>query len=105
MQDGTTDTDVTETSLVTATASLPAPVWARSFDFLPYADVRSARFVCKTFANEIPAYLEALHVFHAAEMDVPSARRYSNVNTVKVFCLFHEEDDGQEKQQYWIWQG
>ena len=77
------------------TASLPAPVWARSFDFLPYSDVRSARLVCKMFANEVQTYIGVLNVYGPAEMDVPSARRYPNVNTLNVFCLFQEEYEGQ----------
>ena len=75
----------------TNTTTLPAPVWARSFDFLPYADVRSARLVCRVFANEVPSFIEALNVFRAAEMDVPSATRYGNVMTLNIFCLLREE--------------
>ena len=87
--------DGATTKSAATTASLPAPVWARSFDFLPYSDVRSARLVCKMFANEVPTYIGVLNVYGPAEMDVPSARRYPNVNTLNVFCLFQEEYEGQ----------
>ena len=68
-------------------ALLPAPVWAHSFDYLPYEHVRSARLVCKLFGKEVPRHVETLSIFKSAEMDVPNARRYSNVRELNVFCM------------------
>ena len=46
-----------------------------------------ARFVSKIFAQEIPEHIQHLHVHHSSELDVPSARRYSAVRSVNIFCF------------------
>ena len=72
-------------------ALLPAPVWAHSFDYLPYEHVRSARLVCKLFGKEVPRHVETLSIFKSAEMDVPTARGYPNVREIGVYCLLQRK--------------
>ena len=72
---------------VTVTTTLPPTLWARSFDFLPYSDVRSGRFVCKLLCREVPRHVETLSILKCAEMDVPNARLYPNVRNLNVLCL------------------
>lgn len=62
-------------------------LWAASLDFLSYKEVRSVRMVSKRFGREISEHIQHLHIFHPSELDVPSARRYSAVRSVNVFCF------------------
>ena len=79
------------TNIGNTQALLPAPVWAHSFDYLPYEHVRSARLVCKLFGKEVPRHVDTLSIFKSAEMDVPSARRYPNVRDIGVYCLLQRK--------------
>ena len=81
-------------------ALLPAPVWAHSFDYLPYEHVRSARLVCKLFGKEVPRHVETLSIFKSAEMDVPNARRYSKQKAAQDDAKIEEEarQDGVENK-------
>ena len=85
---GTRTTEEDAVAVVAAVAiTLPPTIWARSFDFLPYSDVRSGRFVCKLLCREVPRHVETLSILKCAEMDVPNARLYPNVRNLNVLCL------------------
>ena len=80
-------------------ATLPSTLWARSFDFLPYSDVRSGRLVCKLLAKEAPRHVETLNIFEGAEMDVPNARLYPNVRNLNVLCMMIDDSHNVEAFQ------
>ena len=80
-------------------ATLPSTLWARSFDFLPYSDVRSGRLVCKLLAKEAPRHVETLNIFEGAEMDVPNARLYPNVRNLNVLCMMTDDSHNVEAFQ------
>lgn len=66
---------------------LPAPVWGGIIDFMPHAEVRSALLVGKHIAVEAVKYVETLNVMKSSELNIPSARRFPNVDELKLLCL------------------
>jgi len=79
---------------------LPAPVWGRVLDFVPYAEVRSALLVAKLIAVEAVQYVQALNIMRGCEMYIPAARRFANVEEVNILCLLErtgeEDEDGDD---------
>ena len=79
---------------------LPAPVWGHVLDYMPYGEVRSALLVGKQIAMEAVKYVRVLNVMTAKEMHVPAARRFANVEEVKILGFIRDpeesdfEDDG-----------
>jgi len=69
------------------TPHLPAPVWGHVLDFMPYAEVRSALLVGKCIAVEAARYVQTLNVMRGCELYIPAARRFANVQEVKVLCF------------------
>ena len=80
---------------------LPAPVWGRVLDFMPYTEVRSALLVAKIIAVEAVQYVQTLNVMRGCELYVPAARRFGNVEEVNILCLLEltgevDDDDGSD---------
>ena len=65
----------------------PAPVWGRVLDYMPYDEVRSSLLVGKIIANEAVQYVHTLSFMKSCQLDVPSARRFPNVERVNILCL------------------
>lgn len=78
---------------------LPSPVWGHVLDYMPYQEVRSALLICKSIANEAVKYVHTLNIMRDCELDVPSARRFSNVEHVNIPCLLNH--DLKEKYKGW----
>jgi len=66
---------------------LPAPVWGHVLDFMPYAEVRSALLVGKCIAVEAVRHVQTLNMMRGCELHIPAARRFANVEEVKILCL------------------
>ena len=73
---------------------LPAPVWGHVLDYMPYEDVRSALLVGKIIANEAVQYVHTLSVMKSCQLDVPSARRFPNVQHVNILSLLLAKGEG-----------
>ena len=74
---------------------LPAPVWGRVLDYMPYQEVRSALLICKAIANEAVKYVHTLNIMRDCELDIPAARRFANVEEVNVLCLIKVNEAAQ----------
>ena len=72
---------------------LPPPVWGHVLDYMTYQEVRSALLVCKVIAHEAVRCVHTLNILRDCELDVPSARRFSNVKHVNILCLIKENDE------------
>ena len=59
---------------------------------MPYQEVRSALLICKSIANEAVKYVHTLNIMRDCELDVPSARRFSNVEQIHILCLLRLEE-------------
>ena len=66
---------------------LPAPVWGHVLDYMPYEEVRSALLICKMVATDAVKYVHTLNVTRACQMDIPSARKFPNVEDLNCLCL------------------
>ena len=75
---------------------LPAPVWGRVLDHMPYQEVRSALLVCKSIADEAVRYVHTLNIMRDSELDIPAARRFPNVQHVNVLCLIKENEHSRD---------
>ena len=69
------------------TPVLPAPVWGRILDFLPYCDVRKALLICRAVCFEATNYVMDLSICDAAELNVRAARRFANVEAIQIGCI------------------
>ena len=76
---------------------LPAPVWGRVLDFMPYGEVRSALLVGKHVAVEAVKYVQTLNIMKGGQMYIPATRRFTNVETVNILCLL--EDTGERDEE------
>ena len=80
---------------------LPAPVWGSILDFMPYSEVRSALLVGKHIAVEAVKYVKTINVMNSRELNIAAARRFPNVDVLKILCLlegtgeFNENGDEQ----------
>ena len=74
---------------------LPAPVWGRVLDYMPYQEVRSTLLICKAIANEAVRYVLTLNIVRDCELDIPAARRFQNVEEVNVLCLIKVNEAAQ----------
>ena len=74
------------------TPQIPPPVWGHVLDYMPYEEVRSALLVGKIIANEAVKYVRALNFMKSFQLDIPSARRFPNVEEVN--CLSLISGDG-----------
>ena len=81
---------------------LPAPVWGRVLDYMPYQEVRSALLICKAIANEAVRYVHTLNIMRDCELDIPAARRFQNVEEVNVFCLLRVNESSQNWRERMI---
>lgn len=73
---------------------LPPPVWGHVMDYMHYQDVRSALLVSKTMAREVTAYVHTLNIMESSQLDIPSARRFSNnVQNINILCLLRQTED------------
>lgn len=70
---------------------LPAPVWGRVLDYMPYQAVRSALLICKAIANEAVKCVHTLNIMRDCELDIPAARRFQNVKNVNILSLVMSE--------------
>lgn len=77
-------------------AHIPAPVWGRVLDYLPYGEVRSALLVGKIIAMEAVKHVQTISITNGWEMDVPAARRFANVTEVNILSLLRLTADGVE---------
>lgn len=66
---------------------LPAPMWGRVLEFLPYGDVRKALLICRAVYFEATATVRYLFIHHANEIDVRAARRFVNVEAIVIGCI------------------
>ena len=66
---------------------LPAPVWGRVLDFMPYGEVRSALLVGKHVAAEAVKYVQTLNIMKSSQMYIPAVRRFANAGEVNILCL------------------
>ena len=73
---------------------LPAPVWGHVLDYMPYEEARSALLVGKIIANEAVQYVHTLNFKKSCQLDVPSARRFPNVEHVNILCLLLAKGEG-----------
>lgn len=67
---------------------LPPTTWARIYDFLPYQDVRSLLQVSRSFALEVPQYVDCLTIQQVSELHVAWTHRFANVSRIRIYCLF-----------------
>jgi len=77
---------------VDGVAHLPATVWGRVLDFMPYTEVRSVLLVGKHIAVEAVKHVKTLNVMRGCELYIPAARRFGNVEEVNIFCLLKERE-------------
>ena len=75
---------------------LPAPVWGGILDFMPYGEVRSALLVGKHIAVEAVKYVKSINVLKPKEMHVPAARRFPNIEEVRILCLMQDSEEVDE---------
>jgi len=91
---------VDDESTVEYVPHLPAPVWGGVLDFMPYGEVRSALLVGRHIALEAVKYVKVLNILKPSEMHLPAARRFTNIEEVRIFCLLQGlgefDDDGDE---------
>ena len=69
---------------------LPAPMWGRVLEFLPYGDVRKAMLLSRTIAFDAPPHVSYLTIYEAAEMNVRAIRRFCNVKRTRIHCITHD---------------
>ena len=81
---------------------LPAPVWGRVLDYMPYQEVRSALLICKAIANEAVRYVLTLNKVRDCELDIPAARRFQNIEHVNVCCLLKVNEASQNWRERMI---
>ena len=72
---------------------LPATVWGHVLDYMPYEEVRSALLVCKAIAHDAVKYVHTLNITGSCQMDIPSARKFPNVEDVNCLCLLQSKVD------------
>lgn len=70
---------------------IPPPVWGHVLDYMPYEEVRSALLIGKIIANEAVKYVRSLNFMKSCQLDVPSARRFQNVEEVNCLSLVRTE--------------
>ena len=73
---------------------LPPTKWGAALDFLLYEDIRSTLLVSRIFRREVAGRIETLSVRLPKELDIPSARRFPNVTTVKILFFGVKKVDG-----------
>lgn len=78
---------------------MPESLWGKVLDFLTYKEIRCSRLVSRMFAKEIPQYVQHLHIHHSSELDVLSARPYSAVRFINVFCFITGEVEDPPQHQ------
>lgn len=69
---------------------LPAPMWGRVLEFLPYGDVRKAMLLSRTIAFDAPPHVSYLTIYEAAEMNVRAIRRFCNVKGTRINCVIRD---------------
>ena len=74
------------------TPHIPPPVWGHVLDYMPYEEVRSALLVGNIIASEAVKYVRVLNFMKGYQLDVPSARRFANVEEVNCLSLISGEE-------------
>ena len=69
---------------------LPAPVWGRVLNFLPYGDIRKAMLLSRTIAFDAPPHVFFLSIYKASEMNVRAIRRFCNVKETQIHCVIRD---------------
>ena len=69
---------------------LPAPMWGRVLEFLPYGDVRKAMLLSRTIAFDAPPHVFFLSIYKASEMNVRAIRRFCNVKETQIHCVIRD---------------
>ena len=80
---------------VNSVPHLPAPIWGGILDFMPYSEVRTALLIGKHIAVEAVKYVTTVNVTKSSEMYIPAARRFPNVEKLKILCLLEGGLDGE----------
>ena len=98
--DGTQNSNAGTPSVGFSGEAIPAPVWGRAMDFLPYTDVLTCLSVNRMLSFEAPKYVKRIIVLKSCEVEylplVRNRRRFENVTLVKILCLvvpLQEETD------------
>lgn len=76
---------------------LSAPVWGGILDFMPYSEVRSALLVGKHIAVEAVKYVKTVNAMKSSELKILAARRFSNVEELKILCLLEGTGEFSER--------
>ena len=84
---GKSDTSILLDDRTSPAQRLPPPLWGSVMDFMHYSDVRSTIAVCRSIANDAAAHVKTISIHHAAEMDVPAARRFTHVEEVNLLSV------------------
>ena len=61
-------------------SAFPHPI----LDFLPYSDVRSTITSYRSIAHDASSQIKTISVHRAAEMDVPSAQRFTHAEEINI---------------------
>eukprot|EP00562_Extubocellulus_spinifer_P007431 CAMPEP_0178503362 /NCGR_PEP_ID=MMETSP0696-20121128/18001_1 /TAXON_ID=265572 /ORGANISM="Extubocellulus spinifer, Strain CCMP396" /LENGTH=364 /DNA_ID=CAMNT_0020132489 /DNA_START=52 /DNA_END=1144 /DNA_ORIENTATION=- len=76
---------------------LPATCLASVLNFMPYSDVRSFLPAGKLIAIDAAKHIETLNIMEVAGLDVPAARRFTNVSQVNILCVVTQAGSGSDQ--------
>ena len=86
--------------------AIPAPVWGRVMEYLPYTDVLTCLLVSSMLSFEAPKYVGLLTIMKSCELDplllVRKRRRFENVKSLDIFCLVVDDEADEDAHRLCI---
>ena len=97
---GPQNSDAGDPSVRISGDAIPAPVWGRAMEHLPYTDALTCLLVNRALSFEAPKYVKRLTVQKSCEVEplplVRNRRRFENAAVVNILCLVVEDDTERE---------
>ncbi len=68
--------------------ALPAELWSRAFEFVPYTDLLQLSLVCRTFLVDVLPCLKILEITQSRELHLAPTHRFRGATTLNIICCF-----------------